>query len=1694
MKPKSRYLIRLAVLATISAATSQAQITSTGTTAGTNWTGAGTWTSGPGAGLTGYGGYPGQVAPDRQDGFPPGIFLTPNGSTINTTHSPVQTQIEGGGILDINATSFHASQQIGYTLAGGYAYAGGGGTGYVDTPDTLDLGQNGLGSGTLNLTTGAMLEVGMSNGGVFLAGSGIVQDGTFFPNRGSDDRTTSPGSNGVMPNGGVNGYNQSQQAADYSVLAVGQGSAPGMYRDQTAWHAQNNPNRQFDLPADPAGNPIDPAFYQPSNLAQGGQQPGPRGTNQAMPLYEAGGFFNIGDDDIVHASGTIVSHQSPLTPGISTNGQTSTLKGQFNMDGGVLNVVQYGWGWNGVEQKNWHFANGTDNQSRFEGWELDNETGAYGVNGSAAGDAREDSRVDGAVTDIGGNYMYVDPKLYTRGNPGGNSTAPFPDPGGTSWRQTDNNNQNLDPFDIANNPNLDPFYLQIARSGGNIRVGNNNESSGEFNISNGMVTTNNLEVGRFRDAYGVVNQVGGDIYIREDVSLAGRTGGNSNTGIYNLGDDGANNVSDSDNQTGRTQFNNDNSAVSGTYFGQYYGRTATGGALSDWDNINQDFGTDGNNTGATGHTTLLTSQYDAGTFMTPLDTGTYAQAPTPEAAAPIGGGILEIARDLLVGQRGLGIFNMNLAETWTDENGVVRDSFFVVGDDILLASSENNAVGIFNYDSTVDILASNRQWRFDIDQRIIIGDNANDGSNALGIFNYNPGSGLIGNDTTGAASGDSTAAPGVNPRFDRIQVGEGRHSTGYFNHNNENVVSLDNEIEIGDQSDSFGILNLLGDPTTQQGGIHADDGIVVGEAGTGVLNQTGQTTVEAWEAGFNTGASFNQERDIVIAQYHESTDEGNNSGTAADAERAGNLSGQGRRSYGEYNFGLPSKAELTAGQVVGGTFAQKEGYHDQGTDDTPSIRVNDLRIGEGGDGSFNHYANSDLTTTASNGGPGDIDIGGQNYGVGEYNLVNNTGVTVTAADDIEIGEAGKGTFNQGMYAAVAGPDGLGYNQLDPANPASKLPDGVIAGTGYTPDTYDPNAAGANSMVVATGDIIVGGSTAYESRNEEGQAYTTIIRDSGEGHYNLNATGADIQYGGALRIGTGDNVQEGIMYRDDNGDGAFYGPIDGDVGGLANEIENSRQAETRNQTIGGVATPGPRDARIPWMNAAGTDFLAWDGQSASVDPATGLTLAGNNANVEGAPFNTALQGTAFGTGAMWQDQNDTEYNMVAGAADGHGSIGTFNHNNDTNFTNFAPGTFTLGDGDNAQGFYNQNGTGDVIAAGDIEMSVDRYDAGDATIAPSAAVVSAGGNGTGYDALEGGYNTNGGFEMGQSTWTVNNTSAILDLAGNNVVGDSIDVAGGGGVTTAAGGGGQIPDHMAGGAMQMKDNPQATGTQWALINRDNEAQINLFEGEIRNTRDVNADIYQFGGHFDMGQSASAAVTTDLSANDHDFIQMETNTPYTNPLTWDMADISADGDVNPNSGKPGPTIEFNWFGVDGNLDSGAPSGVGTNTGTNVTDTLIADHIQLNADPGSIQIDLSGMPAGYFTSLTRANNGDYWNLLDWTDDFTWGVGGGLLEPGTGGLSNDTDITDNANDLMAFDFGLGMGVLPTLTALNGQQFWWSIDPNGPGGIEGNNVNTPGATDIFQTRGILYIYTVPEPSRAMLLLGGAMAMILRRKRS
>ena len=137
-------------------------------------------------------------------------------------------------------------------------------------------------------------------------------------------------------------------------------------------------------------------------------------------------------------------------------------------------------------------------------------------------------------------------------------------------------------------------------------------------------------------------------------------------------------------------------------------------------------------------------------------------------------------------------------------------------------------------------------------------------------------------------------------------------------------------------------------------------------------------------------------------------------------------------------------------------------------------------------------------------------------------------------------------------------------------------------------------------------------------------------------------------------------------------------------------------------------------------------------------------------------------------------------------------------------------------------------------------------------------------------------------------------------------------------------------------------------------------------------------------------------------------------------------------------------------------------------------------------------MPAGYFTSLTLANDGDYWNLLDWSDGFTFGGGGGFAaDPNANSAQS-----DNAIDVLAFDFGLGAGVLPSLSSgvADGRQWFWSIDPAGPGALDPHSPSHVGdAADIWQSHGILYIYAVPEPGRATLALLGLTLIAMQRRR-
>lgn len=651
----------------------------------------------------------------------------------------------------------------------------------------------------------------------------------------------------------------------------------------------------------------------------------------------------------------------------------------------------------------------------------------------------------------------------------------------------------------------------------------------------------------------------------------------------------------------------------------------------------------------------------------------------------------------------------------------------------------------------------------------------------------------------------------------------------------------------------------------------------------------------------------------------------------------------------------------------------------------------------------------------------DIDSG---HSVGIYEIRDNATLDTPSA---YIGKAGIGYLNYDStqdldvdtFVQVGG-DYTGYGELNITS------DNIAV-------NFDTNATGNNDFVTgrsgegvtnidgasvalnvgANNNIVIGSAatTEVDVGNE-----ISIITDAGDGTLNLNGAGSTITQGtnNNIILGTGDNVSEGIEFREQASNTNL---IDMNTSGDPTNIMNPFAAAQN--SVGTAEDSGQADS----TQLSGTLF-----GTKSTSTAETLTTI-----VDEVVVPVILQETDAST--------DNTVNWVAGPDDGKGSLGEFNHNNDWNPTFDANSTLIMANGDNSQGLYNQNGASTVTlgATGGISMSRDDFDTGDATLtAPNAAALAA--------ATAGSAATQ--FEMGQSTFSVNNAGAVLNLNANDITGDSVD---------ASGRGAEVADTYA-----------TAPSQGNLQNRTNEAQINLYDGAINNSRNIKADVVQFGGRFDMDEAGVAGfVTTDLREGNHDFIQQEVGTSYTNPNTGGSTTSST-----------APTIAFDTNSFDGLLDteSNIRFSTPTNSGTVNSDTLMADFIRLNGAEGSIDFtdfstllvqnpDLSGL--NYYDGA----NGQYWNLLDWNSGFDW-------SPDAGGRGQ-----------AAFDFGLGAGVLPTLglDAETGEQLVWSIDETA--------LSMP---DLWSSHGIIYIALdisyVPEPSSTALLGLGLSALLLRRRRS
>lgn len=642
----------------------------------------------------------------------------------------------------------------------------------------------------------------------------------------------------------------------------------------------------------------------------------------------------------------------------------------------------------------------------------------------------------------------------------------------------------------------------------------------------------------------------------------------------------------------------------------------------------------------------------------------------------------------------------------------------------------------------------------------------------------------------------------------------------------------------------------------------------------------------------------------------------------------------------------------------------------------------------------------------------DIDAG---HSVGIYEIRDNATLDTPSA---YIGKAGIGYLNYDStqdleidtFVQVGG-DYTGYGELNITSDSIAVNfdtdavgnnDFITGRSGEGVTNIDGTSVALN--VGANNNIVIGSAATTETDigNE-----VSFITDAGDGTFNLNGAGSSITQGtnNNIILGTGDNVSEGIEFREQANNTNL---IDMNTSGDPTNIMNPFAAAQN--SAGTAEDSGQADSTLLSGTLFGTKSTSTAETLTTGDPAVPVILQETDAST------------------------DNTVNWVAGPDDGKGSLGEFNHNNDWNPTFDANSTLIMANGDNSQGLYNQNGVSTVTlgATGGISMSADGFDTGNAALdAPNAAALAA--------ATAGSAATQ--FEMGQSTYSVNNASAVLNLNANDITGDSVD---------ASGRGAEVTDTYAN-----------TPTQGNLQNRSNEAQINLLDGAINNSRNIKADVVQYGGSFDMDAAGVAGfVTTDLRIGNHDFIQMESGTSYTDPSSGLSTTSST-----------APTIAFDTNNFDGllDLDSNISASTPKNSGTVNSDTLMADYIRLNGATGSIDLDFSALLTG--SDYLGAANGQYWNLLDWNSGFSW-------TPDAGGRGQ-----------AAFDFGLGAGVLPTLglDLETGEQLVWSIDES-----------ATSMPDLWSSHGIIYIALdisyVPEPSSTALLGIGLGAMMLRRRRS
>ena len=622
-----------------------------------------------------------------------------------------------------------------------------------------------------------------------------------------------------------------------------------------------------------------------------------------------------------------------------------------------------------------------------------------------------------------------------------------------------------------------------------------------------------------------------------------------------------------------------------------------------------------------------------------------------------------------------------------------------------------------------------------------------DGAGATGVFNYNTAH--LDNGVLAFPSGGSLVVG--NAGTGTLNIGSTSNTTDL------NLQTSGTLLDVGAQAGGYGTVNLAA-------GSSLEDDAIVGDAGTGMFNNSGTHTVGTTAAPENlilgnqaTGVGF----------YND------NAGAVTTVN-------------GELIVGAAGTGNYTLGDGVGGATLNVNGTGLQG----------DVFIGESGTGTFLAQSGSQATVqgVVSLGGPS-----GQTSGIGTL-TVTGAGTSFISGSQAIIGAAGTGY----LYVQSGG-----YFESDPngGNPSSTGTSGVIGGiagaNGYatvdgtsdgTPTTPSEwynggalrvGAGGSGNLTISNGGLVVdnadpngvaasvgwqGGSSGIVAV-QGGSTWTNNgnlnIGDGGTGTVTLYDT-STINISGNLDVGT-QTTGNGTLTLEFGTNFASNETYVGDAGtGVISNLGGTHTVTGdlilgNNSTGNGAYTLTGGGA----LNVSGYTFVGAQGQGTFTNDAsnhntqilvvaagpasTGLyTLDGNGTLTVGAPGSTGFADIGEqGYGTFTQTGYSSNTTTIYGALD----IGRFAGGTGT--LNLQGGTIEVAEGfavvgDAGTGYVNQSGGSFTVDSGG--LAIGRGE----SLAVGAPVT---GTGT-YTLSAGQLNVTGGLALG---FLAGNTGSFVQTGG-------------------------------------------------------------------------------------------------------------------------------------------------------------------------------------------------------------------------------------------------------------------------------------------------------------------------------------------